>query len=115
MKEDIRKARAAIIAKLNDEFRKTGQGGTVHLTSGVWELGAAFVAEVVRLVQEANEFTDIIDENGEHSFGVVTVAGHEVFWAIDCYDAAGEWPSEDRTNPDKTTRVLTISLPGDDY
>src|SRR3954454_7764402 len=51
MNNHMREARAAIIAELNDAFRETGQGGTVHLTSGVWERGTAFVAEAVRLVQ----------------------------------------------------------------
>jgi hypothetical protein len=110
MNNDIRKARAAIIAELNDKFRATGQGGTVHLTSGVWEQGTAFVAEAVRLVQSFKDFTPENDPYGEHDFGSFAVAGQKIFWKIDYYDAAMEWGSEDPANPDKTTRVLTIML-----
>src|SRR3954465_9997483 len=110
MYNDIRQARAAIIAELNDAFRETGQGGTVHLTSGVWERGTAFVAEAVRLVQSFKDFTPENDPDGEHDFGSVAVAGQRIFWKIDYYDAAMEWGSEDPANPDKTTRVLTIML-----
>src|SRR3954452_14961345 len=74
MNNHIREARAAIIAELNDAFRETGQGGTVHLTSGVWERGTAFVAEAVRLVQSFKDFTPENDPDGEHDFGSVAVA-----------------------------------------
>ena len=110
MNEDIRKARAAIIAELNDKFRTTGQGGKVYITRGVWEQGSVFVAAAVAGVLSYQDFTVHSDPYGEHDFGSFVTAGKTVDWKIDYYDAAMEWGSEDPANPDKTTRVLTIML-----
>ena len=110
MNNDIRKARAAIIAELNDEFRTAGQGGNFGVTSGVWALGTAFVDEAIRHVQGFRDFTPENDPHGEHDFGSVAVAGKTVYWKIDYYDASGEWASDDPANPDKTVRFLTIFL-----
>ena len=114
MNEHIREERAAIIAELNDEFRKTGQGGKVSITSGVWQQGAVFVTDVIARVQNFQDFEPGNDPYGEHDFGSFAVAGQKIFWKIDYYDAAMEWGSEDPANPDKTTRVLTIML-ADEY
>jgi hypothetical protein len=110
MNEHIRKARAAIIAELNDEFRTAGQGGNFGVTSGVWALGTAFVDEAIARVQGFRDFTAENDPHGEHDFGSVAVAGKTVYWKIDYYDASGEWAADDPANPDKTVRVLTIML-----
>src|SRR4051794_24658647 len=110
MNEYIRKARAAIIAELNDELRTTGQGGTVQVTRGVAGLGTDFVAAATWAVKQFNDFTAENDPYGEHDFGSVAVAGKTVYWKIDYYDASGEWASDDPANPDKTIRVLTIML-----
>jgi Protein of unknown function (DUF3768) len=110
MNEHIRKARAAIIAELNDELRTTGQGGRVEITTGVAGLGTDFIAEATRAVTDCNDFTADNDPDGEHNFGSVAVAGQTVCWQIDYYDASGAWASEDPANPDKTLRVLTIML-----
>src|SRR3954454_24729245 len=101
MNNDIRAARAAIIARLNDELRATGQGGTVHLTSGVESLGAEQVARVAQLVREYRDFSAENDPYGEHDFGSFESDGRRVYWKIDYYDAAMEWGSEDPANPDK--------------
>ena len=114
MNEDIWKARAAIIATLNDEFRATGQGGKVHITRGVWEQGSAFVAEAVAGVRSFQDFTPENDPDGEHNFGSFAVAGKTVNWQIDYYDADGDWASNDPSNPEMTTRVLTIFLAEED-
>ena len=108
MNEDIWKARAAIIAELNDEFRATGQGGRIVLTSGVVSLGYDFLIKAMQEVRSFSDFSAQDDPYGEHNFGSVAVAGKTVNWMIDYYDAADEWASPDPANPDVTTRVLTI-------
>ncbi len=110
MNNDIRKARAAIIAELNDEFRQTGQGGRVVMTSGVESLGQEQVAEIEQLVRSYQNFSSENDPYGEHDFGSFAIAGQKIFWKIDYYDASLEWGAEDPTNSDKTVRVLTIML-----
>jgi Protein of unknown function (DUF3768) len=114
MNEDIRKARAAIVAELNDKFRTTGQGGTVHLTSGVWYSNTVQLVEIIEMVREYRNFTPQNDPNGEHDFGSFEYDDLLIYWKIDYYDASGEWASDDPANPDKTTRVLTIML-SDEY
>jgi Protein of unknown function (DUF3768) len=110
MNEDIRKARAAIIAKLNDHFREYGVYGRMVLTRGVLAEGSNFVTKALQRVREYNDFTAENDPYGEHDFGSFAVAGKTVNWKIDYLDAAMEWASDDPANPDKTTRVLTIYL-----
>jgi len=36
--------------------------------------------------------------------------GEKLFWKIDYFDLAGEFGSEDPTDPKKTLRVLTVML-----
>ncbi len=48
--------------------------------------------------------------HGEHDFGSVKVDGTLVFWKIDYYDRTMEAGSPDPSDPDVTTRVLTIML-----
>ena len=50
------------------------------------------------------------DPHGEHDFGSFALAGRKFFWKIDAYDADMQFGSEDPTDPEKTTRVLTIML-----
>jgi Protein of unknown function (DUF3768) len=110
MNNDIRKARAAIIAELNDQFRRSGQGGKVVISHGVWERGPAFVWAAVAGVQFFEDFTAQNDPSGEHNAGSFEAAGKTVNWQIDYYDADGDFASNDPANPDMTTRVLTIFL-----
>jgi len=98
------------IQKLNDAFRRTGEGGRILFTQGVSSLGVAFSHQALALVQRFEDFTPDNDPHREHDFGSFTLHGHKLFWKIDYYDQACEFGSEDPADPVRTTRVLTIML-----
>jgi hypothetical protein len=98
------------IAALNDAFRTTFRGGKVTMTAGVAALPDCVKAAALRQVAEFNDFTADNDPHGEHDFGSFELVNRTFFWKIDYYDKALEFGSEDPTDPDKTTRVLTLML-----
>ena len=105
---------AAKIAALNDAFRQTFAGGKVLMTASVVALPENVKSEAFRKVAAFNEFTADNDPHGEHDFGSFELEGHTFFWKIDYYDLAIKYGSEDPTDPQKTTRVLTLML-AEDY
>ena len=98
------------IRELNDRFRSTMTGGRVMLTAGVDALPTDVKAMVIRRVATFSEFTADNDPHKEHDFGSFMLAGRKFFWKIDAYDADMRFGSENPTDPNKTTRVLTIML-----
>ena len=98
------------IRELNDAFRRTFAGGKVMMTSGVDELPDCVKAEVLRQVATFSHFTTDNDPHGEHDFGSVTLVGRKFFWKLDYYDRDMLHGSEDPSDPEKTTRVLTVML-----
>jgi hypothetical protein len=98
------------IRELNDAFRKTLRGGTAMMTSGVDELPDCVKAEALVQVANFSDFTADNDPHGEHDFGSFTLVGRKFFWKIDYYDQQCEFGSEDPSDPEKTTRVLTVML-----
>lgn len=99
------------IAELNDDLRRSFCGGRVVFTRGIADLPHGTIGEIVRAVQEFDDFTEGDDPYGEHDFGAIThpITG-KVFWKIDYYDRTYEHGSEDPTNPLITGRLLTILL-----
>ena len=102
------------IRELNDAFRKTLRGGRAMMTSGVDELPDCVKAEALVQVAHFADFTADNDPHGEHDFGSFTLVGRKFFWKIDYHDQRCEFGSEDPSDPEKTTRVLTIML-ADEY
>ena len=98
------------IAALNDELRRTFEGGRVMQTRGVTALGPELVARVHAKVRTFAAFTPDNDPYGQHDFGSFGIAGVRVMWKIDHYDPSLSGGSEDPADPGKTTRVLTILL-----
>lgn len=99
------------IRELNDCFRRDGQGrGSIMITSGVQDLGAAFVAEAIAAVRSFEAFSQENDPWGERDFGAVELQGQKVFWKIDYYDPSLTTGSENPANEAMTHRVLTIML-----
>ena len=99
-----------VIRTLNDQFRKTGIGGQMFLTAGVQALSEATRAKIMQAVREYDDFTEKNDPYGEHDFAAFEVDGHDLFWKIDYYDKDLMYLSQDASNTDLTTRVMTIML-----
>lgn len=98
------------IAALNDELRRTFEGGMIVQTQGVEALGPELVARVHREVQAFAAFGEENDPHGEHDFGSLKLEGRIVFWKVDYYDRRGRHHSPDPADPEKTLRVLTLML-----
>jgi hypothetical protein len=101
---------AAVIRLLNDNFRSTFIGGYTVLTHAVSELPIDVKAKALLMVKTFKDFTTGNDPYGEHDFGSFEVAGDTFYWKIDYYDLDRRYASEDPSDPEMTTRVLTIML-----
>lgn len=99
---------ATRIAELNDEFRKTGIGGSRYITSGIQSEGPEFVLRATAAIVAFDTFNSENDPYGHHDFGCVTIDDQKVFWKIDYYDPEQKHGSEDPSDPSLTHRVLTI-------
>jgi len=104
----------ARIRHLNDAFRRTFVGGAVVVTAGVEALPAAKRKAILAKVRAFDAFTEDNDPHGEHDFGVIEDGDVRCFWKIDYYDREMELMSPDPSDPEVTTRVLTIML-ADEY
>ncbi|MDA9464519.1 hypothetical protein XH87_07845 [Bradyrhizobium sp. CCBAU 53415] len=98
------------IAILNDAFRQTFRGGKIMMTIGVAELPDCLKAEALRKVADFSGFTEENDPYSEHDFGSFDLVGRKFFWKIDYYDKDMKCGSEDPSDPERTTRVLTLML-----
>jgi hypothetical protein len=105
------------IALLNDELRRTlvtTIHGKVVITQGVAALPERDLAQLLERVRSFDAFTTDNDPHGEHDFGTVEFAGTPYFFKVDYYAPDMDGGSEDPSNPEKTTRVLTI-MRADEY
>jgi hypothetical protein len=98
------------IRELNDAFRQSGRGGRIVMTAGVNALGAVALVALRLKIATYDDFTADNDPHGEHDFGAIEHNEQTFFWKIDYYDRAMEAGSEDPSDPEQTTRVLTIML-----
>jgi hypothetical protein len=56
-----------------------------------------------------DDFTPENDPHGEHDFSAFEAGDlGKLFWKIDYYDQDRRFASEDPSNPERTTRVLTL-------
>ena len=102
--------RAAEIARLNDQFRHTFDGGTVVITRGIQALAPGQQRGIIAAVRLFAAFTPKNDPHGEHDCVAMKAASAQIIWKIDYYDRALEYASPDPTDAAVTTRVLTIML-----
>ena len=102
------------VRRLNDAFRRTFVGGVVVVTAGVDALPSQLRSSLLAKVRAFDAFTEDNDPHGEHDFGVVDDGDVRCFWKIDYYDRGMELMSPDPSEPEVTTRVLTIML-ADEY
>ncbi len=98
------------IRKLNDQFRKSLIGGQILLTSGIIELTDNRPQKIINIVCQYDRFNDNIDPYGEHDMGAFEYQKLRIFWKIDYYDKLMNAGSPDPSDPEYTTRVLTIML-----
>ncbi len=98
------------IRRLNDEFRRTGRGGRMMMTSGIEALGSLGVKKIVEAVRAFDDFKAENDPYGEHDFGALVMDGCHVFWKIDYYGCDLKAHSPDPADPGVTIRVMTIML-----
>ena len=98
------------IKSLNDNFRKSFNGGKVLLTTGINAKRQEEVAEILNQVRCFNNFTKANDPYNEHDFGSFNYKGEKIYWKIDYYDKSYQFYSEDPSNPDITNRVMTVML-----
>ena len=103
-----------IIQLINDNFRRTLQGGKVVLTRGIRALPKMEIAEIMLKVSKFNDFTVANDPYKQHDYASFEYHGNKIIWKIDYYDKNYEYASENPADVTKTNRVLTIML-ADEY
>lgn len=96
------------IRELNDAFRTQLRGGRLLLTRGI--AGRPDTAAIIERVRTFEEFAEGNDPFAEHDFGAFQHGGETLFWKIDYYDVDLQFGSPDPSDPNVTTRVLTILL-----
>ena len=84
------------------------------MTAGVEALTENAKAVLLLKVAAFEDFTEDNDPHREHDFGSIDLLGERYLWKIDYYDIDCRYGSEDPTDPDKTTRVLTV-MRAEDY
>lgn len=104
--------KTARIRQLNDRLRNTFTGGRIMLTLGVRT--SKDLAAVLTALKDFTEFDESNDPHSEHDFGSFEVNGERFFFKVDYYDTRCEYGSADPSDPNITTRVLTL-MRADEY
>lgn len=102
------------IRDLNDNFRRTFNGGVVVLTRGITNLADTVQARLLHKVKTYNAFDEDNDPHAEHDFGYVDLDGMRFYFKLDYYDRSMEMGSPDPSDPTVTKRVLTL-MRSDEY
>jgi hypothetical protein len=98
------------IRQLNDELRRSLDGGMLVLTAGVIGLDQAQQRKILQAIAEYDDFDEANDPYGEHDFGALEVEGERLLFKIEYYDRSLSAHSPDPSDPSVTTRALTIML-----
>lgn len=101
--------RRAAIARLNDEFRSTGEGGRMHITAGFDALSVLEKLSILKEVRHFSDFNADNDPHGEHDCAVMTVGEHRIIWKIDYLPANGS-EEADPADPRTVLRLFTVML-----
>lgn len=105
--------RAEMIARLNDDLRKTCEGGTVVITRNVRGLEGFNAPELVNALAEYDGFDEDNNPYGERDCGDVELFGTALYFKIDYYDPDLKFGSNDPADPQVTHRVLTVMTEAD--
>ena len=105
--------RAEAIARLNDQLRKTGQGGSIMITSNLCRVTGFDAAVLASALANYEGFDRGNDPHGERDFGALTLWGYDLLLKIDYYDKDLEYGSADPADLAVTHRVLTVMLASD--
>jgi hypothetical protein len=105
--------RSEVIARLNDQLRKTGMGGAIMITRNVMRMTGFDAVALAAALANYNDFEPSGDPHGERDFGCMTLWGHDLLWKVDYYDRSMEFGSDDPADPEATHRVLTVMLAAD--
>lgn len=111
---DIVGVKAAQIRVLNDAFRHAPVQHGVMITNGVKALPVDRLLALLIAVREFDAFNPGNDPHDEHDFGAVELDSTTYFWKIDYYDLDRRYGLPDPTDPDLTSRVMTI-MRADEY
>ena len=83
----------------------------IVITPGINALTNQQQLYIFNRVKNFKDFNKGDDPYGEKDFGAFNNEEDiKIFWKIDYYDNNLKYHSEDKSDPDKTTRVLTIML-----
>lgn len=98
------------IREINDRFRVTGNPelGKVVFSSAVISEDITIVRQVMRELRTYDDFTKENDPYNEHDYGRFEIGDETFLWKIDYYDLNYHYGSEDKTDLNKTRRVLTV-------
>lgn len=102
--------RAEAIARLNDQFRKHGTGGSLMVTRTVAGLKDFDPIVLTAALADYEDFDADNDPHGERDFGDLRLFGSDLLWKIDYYDLDLKFGSDDPVDPAVTRRVLTIMI-----
>ena len=95
---------------LNDQLRKTLQGGHVFMTSGIAGLGEEAVSRLLQTLTTFDDFCEANDPYQEHDFGAFNFDQNQIFFKIDYYDKNLTAYSPNPADPEVTQRVITVML-----
>lgn len=102
--------RAEAIARLNDQLRKRGSGGSLMVTRTLAGLKDFDARVLTAALAEYDAFDAENDPHGERDFGDLRLFGTDLIWKIDYYDVDLKYGSNDPADPEVTKRVLTVML-----
>lgn len=105
--------RAEIIAQLNDQLRKSCEGGTVVITRNVRSLDGFNARELVTALANYDGFDEDNDPHGERDMGDFELFNTALYFKIDYYDLDLKFGSEDPADTNITHRVITIMTEAD--
>jgi len=113
MTDKTETSRAVTIARLNDQLRTTGTGGSIVITTNLRNVTGFDASLLVKALADYDGFDADNDPHGERDFGDLTLFGENLLFKIDYYDKDLTYGSDDPADPAVTQRVLTVMLARD--